>query len=78
MDKLLGDLEQVASFINDLLARGMEWWDTWEVTKVVLGRVTGAGFMVNLRKCKFLMPSVGLLGHELSTASCRLSEKVLW
>ena len=77
MDVLLGKVERAAAFVDDLTARGHNWKDVWGWTLVILQIITGAGFMVNLSKCKFCVPRTVLLGHEVCATSYRLSNKFI-
>ena len=43
----------------------------------MLQALCGAGFMVNLHKCKFLVTSGKLLGFQLSGGGYRLADKFL-
>jgi hypothetical protein len=64
VDQVLGrspNLTAVA-YIDDITAHGTHWEQVWEDTLEVLRVLTQAGFMVNLRKCKFLRPRVTILG----------------
>ncbi len=56
IDTLLGreqDLDAVG-YLDDITAHGNKWQKVWQDTLRVLRVLTSAGFMVNLRKCKFL------------------------
>lgn len=77
MDCLVGDIHEAAAFVDDLTVRGHTWQEVWTTTLKVLRRVTRAGFMINLNKCKFCVPRADLLGHEVNSHSYRLSTKFL-
>jgi hypothetical protein len=56
IDTILGrekDLDAVG-YLDDVTAHGNTWQKVWQDTLRVLRVLTAAGFMVNLRKCKFL------------------------
>ena len=38
-------------------------------------RLTTAGFMINLRKCSFLVQDIPLLGHHVTAATYGLGDK---
>jgi hypothetical protein len=41
-------------YLDDVTTHGGAWESVWDDTLKVLRVLTGAGFMVNLRKCQFL------------------------
>jgi hypothetical protein len=44
----------VVGYMDDITAHGDNIARVWEDTLAVLKQFTGCGFMINLRKCKFL------------------------
>ena len=77
MDSVLGSVGGVRSFLDDLKAQGQDWRECWAVTMRALNALTAAGFMLNLRKCKLLVPSCTLLGCFISASQMALGEKYL-
>lgn len=53
---------KAVGYLDDVTAYGDEWRAVWDHTLRVLGLLTSAGFMVNLRKCHFLQSRVTVLG----------------
>ena len=53
------------AFFDDVTIPGLvaKWQECWEHTKAVLRELTSAGLMINLRKCKFLVPKAVVLGY---------------
>ena len=49
----------------------------WEDTLKVLRTLTELGFMVNLRKCKFLTADASILGLDLTAAGYTLGLKIM-
>lgn len=59
-----GDV-QVVIYLDDIVVYGTDPRVVWEETKVVMERLSRAGFMINTRKCKFLVSSLKLLGYQV-------------
>jgi hypothetical protein len=53
------------AFFDDITIPGNkgDWQTLWENTLRVIRALTQAGFMIGLKKCKFLAPSVTVLGY---------------
>ena len=64
-------------YLDDVTAHGNDWRAVWQDTLRVLRVLTQAGFMVNLRKCKFLRGRVTVLGTSFFDYSYRLGDKTL-
>ena len=64
-------------YLDDVTAHGTCWKSVWSDTVKVLRVLTEAGFMVNLRKCKFLRGRVTVLGTSFFYYSFRLGDKSL-
>ena len=56
-----GDMSVVV-YLDDIVVYGTEPIHMWEETKVVLERLTCAGFMINTAKSHFLVSSMKMLG----------------
>lgn len=52
-------------YIDDIVVHGVEIQEVWEHTKAVLVELARAGFMINMRKCKFLVNRVKIVGQEV-------------
>ena len=46
-------------------------------TMIVLTRLSKAGFMINLNKCKFLTSSIEAVGYEVANGTYRPKQKKL-
>ncbi len=79
IDTLLGRVPGLSAvgYLDDVTAHGNEWGQVWLDTLRVLRVLTDAGFMVNLRKCKFLRPRVTVLGTTFFDHSFQLGDKTL-
>ena len=66
-------------FLDDCNIKGLQskWEKCWKDTLQVLKTLASFGFMVNLRKCKFLMDKVAMLGLELNAVGFALGLKLL-
>lgn len=53
------------AFFDDVTIPGQkgDWRKLWDETILVLRALTSAGFMVGLKKCKFLVPQATVLGY---------------
>ena len=65
------------SFLDDLKTQGKEWFECWEETLGAIRVLIRTGFMINLHKCKFLVPACTLLGCWVSSSEVALGEKYL-
>ena len=65
------------AFLDDLKTQGTSWQQCWDVTLKALHALAGAGFMINLRKCKLLVHACTLLGCWISASQIALGEKYL-
>ena len=81
MDTLLGrgEVDRAKAFIDDVTLHGRcaEWRNLWADTIKVMRLLVEAGFMINLRKCKFLVVQAVILGYQVRAAGYRLSDKFL-
>ena len=68
MDDILASraprVPRAKGFFDDVTIPGSlkEWLRLWEDTLQVIGALTGAGFMLGLKKCKFLVKTCVVLG----------------
>lgn len=77
IDCLLRGLEGTDGFLDDITVRGEHWTCTWQRTLTALRKLIQAGFVVNLRKCKFLVEQFMLLGHRLTSNYMQLGDKCI-
>ena len=56
---------QAEVYIDDIHPHGDEVPSVWEDTKKVVGALVGAGFLINLSKCWFLVADLVVLGYRL-------------
>jgi hypothetical protein len=67
MMRLLGDLEHVHCYIDDILITSCDSYeDHLEKVRNVLNRLEKAGFRANVRKCTFAADRVEYLGYDIS------------
>ena len=67
MSTLMGDLEFVRTYIDDLLVTTMSTWeDHLECLEMVFQRLTDAGLKVNAKKSFFGRPELEYLGYWIS------------
>lgn len=72
-------MKRVKVFFDDVTIPGMiiAWVECWADTCAVLRALTQAGMMINLRKCKFLVPRAVVLGYQLFEGGYMLATKFL-
>ena len=79
MDTLLdrAGVPGAKAFVDDVTLKGIcERWEVlWRDMLQVLGVLVQAGFMINLRKCKFLVPEAVVLGYQVRNSGYRLVDK---
>ena len=64
--QLLYDLPNVFAFVDDILIVSSSFEDHLSLVKLVLSRLSASKLTINLKKCKFLLKQVHVLGHILS------------
>ena len=52
-------------YIDDIVVQGKNVPEVWSKTMAVLKALAKAGFMLNVRKCRFLVDRLTLVGHEV-------------
>jgi hypothetical protein len=81
MDEITGSagVPRAKTFFDDVTIPGFlaRWRELWEDTLRVLEALTGAGFMVGLKKCKFLVKQCVVLGYQVMAHGYRLACKFL-
>ena len=72
---LTAGVDAAAAFVDDLTVGGdlNDWQTVWQRTLRVMQAMARAGFMFNLRKCRFCTPKAVVLGRELLQYGYRLS-----
>ena len=67
-------VEGVRAFLDDVTVGGSRWdpEELWERTRRVLFAMAEVRMMINLRKCKLLVPSGTVLGIELEAGGYRI------
>ncbi|XP_062711786.1 uncharacterized protein K02A2.6-like isoform X1 [Aedes albopictus] len=66
MDQVLGGLDNVFCYLDDVLIAGTDWEDCRRKLYLVLERLAKANIKVNLKKCKFFVTELPYLGHILT------------
>ena len=56
----------VVIYLDDIVIYGTNPALVWAETLLVLKRLTSAGFMINIKKCRFLVSSMKMLGHVIA------------
>ena len=77
MDRVTKGLEGTDPFQDDMTVIEMDLTPNWSRTLKVLARYVEWGLMVNLRKSRFLAPSIIMLGLEVCMKSVYLADKCL-
>ena len=73
------EVKGAKAFFDDVTIPGQQqqWQLLWEDTKKVMHALVKAGFMLGLKKCKFLVPEVVVLGYQLIPDGYRLATKFI-
>lgn len=66
MDTVLGDIENVETYLDDVLIAGKDFDDCKRKLYLVLQRLSTANIKVNWGKCKFFVNQLPFLGHVIS------------
>jgi hypothetical protein len=77
MSRILGDLEFVRNFIDDILIASKDRSDHCENVKLVIERLTEAKLIINIDKCNFYSTQVSLLGFVINTKGRRVDPNKL-
>ena len=56
-------------YLDDIVIYGRDTKLVWKETVLVLERLCSAGFMINVKKSKFLVSSMKMLGHYIANNS---------
>ncbi|PAA75827.1 hypothetical protein BOX15_Mlig026022g1 [Macrostomum lignano] len=71
LDTLLGDLDAVQVFVDDILVTGSTLQQHKRNLALVLRRLKDAGLRLNKEKCKFFEDSVEYLGHRIDASGLK-------
>ena len=71
MDKILHGLSGVICYIDDILITGKNEEEHLRNLAAVLNRLEKHGFRLKMDKCRFLIPSVEYLGHQIDEEGIR-------
>ena len=72
--QLLGDIEDVESYVDDILIHSESWSSHRVAVEKVLQRLREAGFTARPTKCVFGAETVDFVGHQLSSGLVGLQE----
>jgi hypothetical protein len=53
-------------YVDDITVHSATFAEHLEHLKIVIGKLTSAGFTINGKKCKFSRPEISFLGHVIS------------
>ena len=53
--------------LDDIVIYDTQAQQVWAETLIVLKHLTNASFLINVKKCKFLMLQIKMLGHVISS-----------
>ena len=63
LDKLLGDIEGINNYVDDILVLGKDRFEKHiEQTRIIFGRLRAAGLKVNAPKCSFGLNNIPYIG----------------
>lgn len=65
MDKILGGLDNVICYLDDILIKGINVQDCYRNLCQVLDRLKEFNVKLNISKCTFFADSVKYLGHRI-------------
>ncbi len=71
MDKLLGDMDYVATRVDDIICTGPTTKQHLDTVREVMRRLEKCGFKCRAEKCQFLEDKVIYLGYEISKQGVR-------
>ena len=71
MDKELGDMDHVATRVDDIICTGVTTEEHMDTVREVIRRLEKCGFKCRVDKCKFLEDKVIYLGYEISREGVR-------
>ena len=79
MEDLLSKYPDLSTlpFFDDLTPHGKVIWDVWHDTIRTFCILCEEGIMINIKKCKLLVPRMDLLGFIVFNASWHLGQKTL-
>ena len=71
IEQVLGDVPGVVAYLDDILISSRTTEEHLKTLDEVLGRLQRAGLKVRPAKCRFLVPTVGYLGHIVDKRGIR-------
>jgi hypothetical protein len=79
MDQAFLAHPRASAFVDDITIRGFveDWKSLWVDSLAALKSLAAMGFMINLRKTKFMVRDVTLLGLHVGRGVYQLGEKCL-
>ena len=76
VDKLLGDIEGVKTYINDMLVLGKDSFENHiEQLRIIFGRLRAAGLKVNAHKCSLGLKEIPYLGYIITREGIKPNPK---
>ena len=67
VDELLGDIEGLNTYINDIIVLGKDSFEKYiEQMIIIFGRLRAAGLKVNAPKCSFGLKDIHYLGYVIT------------
>lgn len=63
------------SFFDDTTIYGSSWSEVWEDTLEAIRLITEEGIMINVKKCKFLVTRLELLGVVVYSSGMQIGPK---
>ena len=75
-DKLLGDIEGVKTYTNDILSLSKDCFKNHiDQLKIIFSRLRAAGFKVKSPKCRFWFKYVPYLGYIITREGIKLNRR---
>ena len=72
MRRLLTEVNNVDSFVDDVLIHTKSWEQHLETLRIVFERIRQAGLTIKPSKCSFGHPSVNFVGHHVGESSLKV------
>ena len=67
VDKLLGDIDGVKNYIDDIPVLSKDIYENnTDNMRIILGRLRAAGLKVNAPKCSFVLKDIPYLGYVIT------------
>lgn len=75
MEEILGGIEQIIIYIDDILVYAHDVAELKEITKKVLLKLEENNLTLNSEKCEYEVDKLDFLGHELTADGFNISKK---